>query len=483
MAGPLPSSYVPGVLEGEVLNSGRSVTRPLISLCVIVRDEAERIGRCLSAAAPLADEIVVGDTGSTDETIESARRFGARVVRIPWGEDFAKARNACLDEARGSWTFFVDADEVLETSPRRALTETLAASTVPAYSVEIVTRLGWQQNEALHATRLVRNDARHRFEGRVCEDVLPSVRRALGDDDWLPPRSGLRLLHSRPAGGHGARSGDERFERLLRRELRARPEDPSIRYTIAKRLVRSAGGDLLDTPGTRRALDVLAPAVESLRRTSQTSMTDPALCLGVRLAVVTGDHCRAALWSSDARRLLGPTARWCYAEGERLLQAAAHGSSDPRRAERRFLEVASAEEGSELYPTERSVRGAWSTVRAIACRIMAGSTQEGWRESLPAGADRIETLLVMAFATVRRKGPLAALPQLVEIAERDRTDPRGWWAHASALALAGRTASAGAMLAAARAAAPGWSPVISVLGGARLNSPAGILAPWSVLGA
>ena len=457
--------------------------RPLISLCVIVRDGAERIGRCLSAAAPLADEIVVGDTGSTDETVRAARRFGARVIRIPWHDDFAAARNMCLDESHGEWSLFVDADEVLETSPRRALAEQLSSTVFPAYSVEIVTRLGWQQREALHATRLIRNDASHRFEGRVCEDVLPSIRRALGDDDWLPPRSGLRLLHSPSGGERAGRSGADRFGRLLREELSVRPRDPSLRYTLAKQLLCTAGGDLLDTPGTRSALDVLAPAVETLRRGTPAPVTDPALSLGIRLAVVTGDHCRAASWSADAWRLLGPTARWCYADGERLFDLAAHGRADPRQAEARFRAVGSAADGSAMHPTERALRGAWSRIRSLACRVMGRRDAELVRESLPVGADRVETLLVLAWDTVRRRGPLAALPELVEIAERDRTDPRGWWAHATALALGGRRTSAGAMLAAASAAAPGWAPVRAFLGGPRLASPTGLLAPWSALDA
>lgn len=84
---------------------------PLISLVVIVKNDAEMLAGCLERHRPLYDEAVVVDTGSTDDTRERAAALGARVVDFPWCDDFAAARNAGLAQARGRWVLCLDADE------------------------------------------------------------------------------------------------------------------------------------------------------------------------------------------------------------------------------------------------------------------------------------------------------------------------------------------------------------------------------------
>ena len=87
---------------------------------MIVRDEEQMLGRCLAAAAPAVDEIIIVDTGSQDATIEIARSFGARVIERPWTGSFADARNASLEAATGDWLLYLDADEVLVERGRSA---------------------------------------------------------------------------------------------------------------------------------------------------------------------------------------------------------------------------------------------------------------------------------------------------------------------------------------------------------------------------
>lgn len=96
-----------------------------ISACLMVKNESENLPRCLQALKRLKvfDEVVVVDTGSTDDTIEIAKRFGARVI-IPedieglyleteFGRsiNFSKARNLTIEHARGDWLYLLDADE------------------------------------------------------------------------------------------------------------------------------------------------------------------------------------------------------------------------------------------------------------------------------------------------------------------------------------------------------------------------------------
>lgn len=84
-----------------------------LSLCMIVRDEAAVIQRCLASARPAVDEIIVVDTGSQDATPDLARQMGAQVHTFAWNHDFAAARNYALDQATGSWILVLDADETL----------------------------------------------------------------------------------------------------------------------------------------------------------------------------------------------------------------------------------------------------------------------------------------------------------------------------------------------------------------------------------
>ncbi len=82
-----------------------------ISLCMIVKNEERFLERCLASVADVVDEINIVDTGSTDRTIEIAKRFGARVEQREWRNDFGWARNEALKMATKRWILQLDADE------------------------------------------------------------------------------------------------------------------------------------------------------------------------------------------------------------------------------------------------------------------------------------------------------------------------------------------------------------------------------------
>lgn len=83
--------------------------RTPLSVVLIVKNEQDRLPEALESVA-FADEIVVADTGSTDETARVARLGGARVESIGW-EGFVASRNRALAEARHDWALVLDADE------------------------------------------------------------------------------------------------------------------------------------------------------------------------------------------------------------------------------------------------------------------------------------------------------------------------------------------------------------------------------------
>src|SRR5439155_13065719 len=92
-----------------------------VSLCLMVRNEEQKLVACLQSAADLVDEVIVVDTGSMDGTRELATKLGARVVEFPWCDDFAAARNECIRHARGDFIFWMDADESIDSSNREKL--------------------------------------------------------------------------------------------------------------------------------------------------------------------------------------------------------------------------------------------------------------------------------------------------------------------------------------------------------------------------
>ena len=85
-----------------------------VGFCMIVRDGADTLPACLRSVVHLVDEMIVVDTGSTDDSVAIARSFGARVVQIAWPDDFSKARNTYLRVARCPWILSLDADETID---------------------------------------------------------------------------------------------------------------------------------------------------------------------------------------------------------------------------------------------------------------------------------------------------------------------------------------------------------------------------------
>lgn len=120
-----------------------SSEQPLISGCLITRDEEHCLSDALTSLSPFVDELVVFDTGSTDRTIEIALSFGARVISGEWRNDFAWARNQALARCRGRWIIWIDADEMLRGSPKK-VREHLAheAHEVEALSIRIRNEMG-----------------------------------------------------------------------------------------------------------------------------------------------------------------------------------------------------------------------------------------------------------------------------------------------------------------------------------------------------
>src|SRR5205807_2424019 len=107
--------------EGQM--SSMPVQKRRLTVAIIVRNAAEALAETLVCVRNLADEIVVLDTGSTDETPMIAEKLGANLQRREWQDDFAAARNACLTFVSGDWVLWLDAGERIGKEEGRLLRE------------------------------------------------------------------------------------------------------------------------------------------------------------------------------------------------------------------------------------------------------------------------------------------------------------------------------------------------------------------------
>src|SRR5450755_802670 len=153
---------------------------PLLAAALIVRDEAAALPGCLEALQSLSgliEQVVVYDTGSSDDTPGLARAAGAVVELGHWDDDFSRARNAAIAMTPARWVVMVDADERLEADPER-LRGVLEAglrrgSEVDALVIPLI-NIAPDGTELYAAplVRLFRTDRAH-FAGRLHERVEP----------------------------------------------------------------------------------------------------------------------------------------------------------------------------------------------------------------------------------------------------------------------------------------------------------------------
>ena len=151
-----------------------------LSVCIITRDNEKTIERCLKSVAPVADQIVVVDTGSFDGTIDIARRYTNCVHTHPWNHDFSKSRNHSLDYATGDWILWMDSDDELTKESIPALTILKERKLDMAFYFTVYNKGDYDinivQTKRFEQLRMFRNILGVRFEGRVHEVPTKSLK-------------------------------------------------------------------------------------------------------------------------------------------------------------------------------------------------------------------------------------------------------------------------------------------------------------------
>lgn len=195
-----------------------------LSASIIARNEERTISRAIESVREVADEIVVTDTGSDDQTVEIAQSMGARIVHFAWCDDFSAAYNYCIDQSRGKWILQLDADEQLLPSSIEAVRQCIANPQALAYTVQRRDFYGADDEsytKMLHV-RLFRNRPDLQFVGRIHHKFLTPLDEIAEQEGLEVLPSSVELIH------HGYATGDqqaklERAARLMELELRDRP--------------------------------------------------------------------------------------------------------------------------------------------------------------------------------------------------------------------------------------------------------------------
>jgi len=163
-----------------------------ISLCMIVKDEAETLPRCLESVQDCVDEILILDTGSQDDTIAIAESHGATVTTAAWGNDFAAARNQSIAPATSDWILVLDADETLTAAGRELLQQLRRGDAIadcPVDSIVAINLMRFEinadQSPYSEVSRLFRNHVGLQFERPYHETIDDSVTHLMqADPQW-----------------------------------------------------------------------------------------------------------------------------------------------------------------------------------------------------------------------------------------------------------------------------------------------------------
>ncbi len=174
-------------------NSLELLTKPVLSLCMIVKNERENLPRCLASAQPYVDEIVVVDTGSQDGTPEIAIQFGAKVYYFEWCDDFAAARNSSLSQASGDWILVLDADEELVVNSDFFLEQINATAEFLMFSLIRTEANDKEGMTPLHSIRLFRNLPEIKYVNRFHEQLI--YQGEVISEQLVGQLESLRILH------------------------------------------------------------------------------------------------------------------------------------------------------------------------------------------------------------------------------------------------------------------------------------------------
>lgn len=148
-----------------------------ISLCMIVKNEQDVLANCLNSVKSLVDEIIIVDTGSTDNTMTIAARFTDKIYHFDWIDDFSAARNFSFSKATSDYVMWLDADDIIKEKDVLMFKELWSNISPSTWVVMMKYNTGFDSignvTYAYYRERIVKNNPALYWQGRVHEVITP----------------------------------------------------------------------------------------------------------------------------------------------------------------------------------------------------------------------------------------------------------------------------------------------------------------------
>ncbi len=229
------------------------MNRKTVSLCLIARDEESSIGMTIKSVLALVDEVIVVDTGSKDNTRIIAEGYGARVLDVAWEDDFAKVRNAALNEALSDWVLILDADEFLQPVRPVEFQKLLHNPKIAGYRLRMASPIGEETTPNASMIRLFRNHPDVRYRYPIFEQVTEGLNWYAEQNDLVILDTDLTVVHEGGLPQHQARKR-ERNQRILRKAMAEFPMEPYFPYKMGFAGTQTHDDEVLPTAGLGTSL-------------------------------------------------------------------------------------------------------------------------------------------------------------------------------------------------------------------------------------
>ncbi len=208
------------------INNSANNYPPTISLCMIVKNEEFFLPKCLDSVKDFVDEIIIVDTGSTDRSVEIAKRYNAKTYHHPWENNFSKARNYSLKYATCDWILILDADEELDTKDAPGLKAVIRECDADLLYLQVLDKtMEGEIVSVSNSVRVFRNHLGIKYEGTVHNYLKYNGNTKIAN---------IKLFH------YGYNLDEEKMERkfvrtssLLKEQIKNDPSNPMPHHFLA----------------------------------------------------------------------------------------------------------------------------------------------------------------------------------------------------------------------------------------------------------